>query len=337
MYTLTTNRVNRLFKNIITSPLFYNFLIDTLPELDIQTNLHKRLKTVSFFKSYKLWKYIEKTSKRSDIGLLIADYFTLDKSGFLGRLFINSENLKDAIEIMNRFLGIIIGGISIKYEEVDDTSIFLFDIVPRRFIPFSAIECFIKICYNWTLIYLGDKKLNIKEIHFCYPEPEHFIFYKKNFPHTKIFFNEEYNYIVLEREIFYRKNYRFSKSIYNHILLYANDIKKEVENKSNFQQEITNKILQHLSKGNCNIKTISKELNLSESTVKRKLKNHHTTFKKSIENIRISLSESMIKDKNLTFEDIAYLLGYSEYSPFYRAFKKWFGISPSAYRESYHT
>jgi len=31
--------------------------------------------------------------------------------------------------------------------------------------------------------------------------------------------------------------------------------------------------------------------------------------------------------------EIAFLLGFSEPSPFYRAFRRWFGQSPEAYRQ----
>jgi AraC-like DNA-binding protein len=32
--------------------------------------------------------------------------------------------------------------------------------------------------------------------------------------------------------------------------------------------------------------------------------------------------------------EVAYLVGYSEPAPFYRAFKRWYGVTPEAYRQA---
>ncbi|WP_456479061.1 helix-turn-helix domain-containing protein [Nautilia sp.] len=70
-------------------------------------------------------------------------------------------------------------------------------------------------------------------------------------------------------------------------------------------------------------------MNISPSTLKRKLKEEHTSFKKLTETIRKKLAYTLLKETYHSFEEISYLLGYSEYSPFFRAFKKWFGATPS--------
>ena len=42
----------------------------------------------------------------------------------------------------------------------------------------------------------------------------------------------------------------------------------------------------------------------------------------------------MLLNTPQTVSDIAARLGYSEPSAFYRAFKKWMGVSPEAFRKS---
>ena len=45
------------------------------------------------------------------------------------------------------------------------------------------------------------------------------------------------------------------------------------------------------------------------------------------------LAKEYVNDTSLSFSEITYLLGFSEQSNFTRAFKRWQGQSPSAYRE----
>jgi AraC-like DNA-binding protein len=41
-------------------------------------------------------------------------------------------------------------------------------------------------------------------------------------------------------------------------------------------------------------------------------------------------------DSALTVGEVAYLVGYSEPAPFHRAFKRWYGMTPEAFRQKNH-
>jgi len=342
--SFTSKDIKLLFSGFSISPLFYNFLIDTVPKLDLdleklQSNLSFELQPilngerVSIFKAYKLWSAIEKSSDRSNIGLIIADYFTAEKAGLLGELFFNTENLRESVEMSKRFLAILINNIHETLEDLDDdTVIFYFDIVPRFLMPFSITECYAKICYNWVNEYCGTENFPIKEINFYSSKPKHMKFYTKHFPHTVINFNQKRNYAVIKKEVFLTKNRNKNLNYkYKYLLQHAEKIKKEIYSSYTCSQTIINMILINMPEGNHSIQQIAEKLNISVSTIKRKLKNENTTFKKVTETIRKKLALSMIKDKNISYEEMSYLLGYSEYSPFFRAFKKWFKHSPSDY------
>ncbi len=336
--------INFLFTGFSVSSLFYNFLIELLPTIgidteDLQSRIHYKIKPVldgervSFIKVYRLWTGIENLLNRSDIGLLIADYFTLSKAGIIGELFLGTKNLRESIEIIKRFLSLMINNIHFRYEEVEDDAIFYFDIVPRFVIPLSITECYIKICYNWVREYSGMDIFPIEEISFYRAKPKHFKFYELNFPKAKVSFSKSENFIILKKDIFYKKNKNKLSLSYEYILKHAQNIKKNISNSSSFTQKITNQILINMPEGKNCICSISKNLNVSTSTIKRKLYNENTNFKRLVEITRKELSISMLKDKNLTYEEISYLLGYSQYSPFFRAFKNWYHDSPSTYRE----
>jgi AraC-like DNA-binding protein len=334
-----------LFTNFTLSALFYNFLIDTLPQIGVDikkvegyTNFEiskiSQDKRVSIIKAYKLWEGIEKVSNRSDIGLIIADYFTLSKAGTIGKLFIHTKNLRESVKIMKRFLSLIINNINTKYVEIDDFVIFYFDIVPRFVIPLSVVECYAKICYNWIKEYTSLKTLPIKEINFYGKKPKHISFYYKTFPNAKIFFNQYTNYAVIDKKIFYIPNFRKIYSPYDFIFQHVQNAKKELFTKSSWTQKIVNEIITNLPEGNSNIKIIASHLNVSVSTLKRNLKKEDVSFKQLTELIRKKLSFYMVKDEKLSYEEISFLLGYSEYSSFFRAFKKWFHLTPSDFRRS---
>ncbi|MBT6614970.1 MAG: AraC family transcriptional regulator, partial [Deltaproteobacteria bacterium] len=45
-----------------------------------------------------------------------------------------------------------------------------------------------------------------------------------------------------------------------------------------------------------------------------------------------SITRQHIKQARLSFGQLSYLLGYSEPSAFSRAFKRWFGVAPSKWK-----
>jgi AraC-like DNA-binding protein len=78
---------------------------------------------------------------------------------------------------------------------------------------------------------------------------------------------------------------------------------------------------------------IAKELRMSPRTLKRKLAEHDTTFTQIRDDLRRQRALLLLDNRQLTISDIAAKLGYSELPNFTRAFRKWTGQTPLAYRE----
>jgi len=342
--SFSKTNIKFLFTGFYISSLFYNFLLETIPKIGVdkaalEAYIHQNIELVpdgervSFIKAYRIWNGIEKVSNRSDIGLLVADHFTLEKAGIIGKLFMGTKNLRESVDIIKRFLSLMISNISIRYEEFEDEALFYFDIVPRFIMPFSMAECYAKICYNWVKEYSGLSTLPIIEINYFAPKPKHFEYYISEFPNAKVSFSQLENFIVFKKDIFYKKNMSNQVISYDYTFKYAKKLKSNLLKSSQYTRKIVNQILIDMPKGECAICNIAEKFHISASTIKRRLGSEQTSFKKLLECTRRELSISMLKDKNLTCEEVSYLLGYSEYSPFFRAFKKWYRCSPSKYRE----
>lgn len=77
---------------------------------------------------------------------------------------------------------------------------------------------------------------------------------------------------------------------------------------------------------------ISHALGMSSRTLRRKLKKMGISFRELMDKVRCQLAINLIQNKNLSNEDLAEELGYSDAANFYNAFKKWTGHNPSFYR-----
>lgn len=73
---------------------------------------------------------------------------------------------------------------------------------------------------------------------------------------------------------------------------------------------------------------VAAALNMSTRTLQRKLKEADTTYRKILEKVRRKLANEYLQDASLDLLEVAFLLGYSEYSSFSRAYRRWTGSSP---------
>ena len=78
---------------------------------------------------------------------------------------------------------------------------------------------------------------------------------------------------------------------------------------------------------------IAEQLHMSQRTLQRKLAQENTTYQDILNDIRQGLALDYLQQPELSITDIAYLLGFTEPSAFFRAFKKWQGMTPGQYRE----
>lgn len=81
-------------------------------------------------------------------------------------------------------------------------------------------------------------------------------------------------------------------------------------------------------------KIIASELNMSLRTLQRKLSDEKTSFSKIYKSIRQEMANEYIQDSQMSMTEISYLLGFSEQANFTRAFKDWYGTSPTAARQN---
>lgn len=77
---------------------------------------------------------------------------------------------------------------------------------------------------------------------------------------------------------------------------------------------------------------VARALGLSTRTLKRKLAGHGTRFSALADDHRRQRALLLIEDRGLGLAEIAERVGYTEVANFTRAFRRWTGATPAAYR-----
>jgi AraC-like DNA-binding protein len=95
---------------------------------------------------------------------------------------------------------------------------------------------------------------------------------------------------------------------------------------------VRQELVRRLGKTEAKVENISEALELSARTLQRRLEGEGTSFQGVLDGVREQLAMSYLVNDSLTVSEIAYLLGYSELRAFDRAFRRWTGKTPVAWR-----
>jgi len=104
-------------------------------------------------------------------------------------------------------------------------------------------------------------------------------------------------------------------------------------NPDEISTEVRKLLMTMLPTGNANQEMVSKRLHMSRSTLHRRLREENTNYKELLDSTRRSLAIDYVQDGEYALGYVAFLLGFSDQSNFSRAFRRWTGKSPKAYRD----
>lgn len=86
-----------------------------------------------------------------------------------------------------------------------------------------------------------------------------------------------------------------------------------------------------LPSGEATEEGLAASLNLSRSSLQRRLREEGTTYRGVLQEVRCELAEKMLLEGSKTLNEISFFLGFADLSAFSRAFKRWTGLAPTAY------
>ena len=108
---------------------------------------------------------------------------------------------------------------------------------------------------------------------------------------------------------------------------------EELPKDESFTDKVRRVVWSHLTEGQPTVVRVASELAVSGRTLQRRLREEGHSFAEVLETLRKEKAEALLQDKNLAIYEVGYLLGYSDATAFYRAFRRWHGSSPREYRQ----
>lgn len=110
------------------------------------------------------------------------------------------------------------------------------------------------------------------------------------------------------------------------------EMAKKKAKPDSFRRKVEAELEPLLATGPLRIERIARALGCSRQTLYRRLKAEGLTFEQVLDELRRRRALTLVRDASLPVKEIAWRLGFSDPAAFSRAFKRWTGRSPQAFR-----
>lgn len=121
----------------------------------------------------------------------------------------------------------------------------------------------------------------------------------------------------------------------SHTLLQAQAL-KQLEQLSRGEDSVVARvrglISRRLDSGQLSLEDIASELKLPARTMQRRLDEAGAPFRLMVDEVRKEQAQRYLRDTAMPLSELAVALGFSDHASFNRAFKRWMGCSPGAFR-----
>jgi AraC-like DNA-binding protein len=279
----------------------------------------------------ELWQLAVELLDDPCFGIKMSENWHPSYAGALGYAWCASSTLRTALNRVVRYVHVVSEDLNIKLADTHGGLKIIVDLGKSVFTLPQHHDVVLSVLMHMCRFNYGDE-LMPAEVCLAHDKPpcENII---SGYFRTPVVYDAPASSLTLRKEDVDRTLTTSNKELAllhdEFLMKYLIEIKK-----GDIVQQIQSVIMENLPSGNVTDNLIARELNLSERSLQRKLKEKGTSFRSVLDNVREMAAIQYIKNPVNSMSDIAFLLGFSEQSAFSRAFKKWTGTSPVKYRNS---
>lgn len=264
-----------------------------------------------------------------DLPLKAAELFEPKHFGMYGFAMLSSPTLKDVIAILVQFEPIIADiNTTTLVENGDDVELHWKPLLAPP-LPMFIQQSF--VCWQVVARQIASKVDQAREVHFSFEQPENIETYQRIFG-CKLYFNAPISKIVFHKSIL-EYPIPLSDPATNNVLLAQVEKKLQAHTQPDLLVKLREFLTANLASNQISIHDAASAIGISPRTLQYQLNEHDIGFRNLLEQIRQEQAERYLSTTDLSLNEIAYLLGYSEQSPFQNAFRRWTGESPGSFRK----
>ncbi len=247
----------------------------------------------------------------------------------LAKLAFGAETLEQAIQEILKFLSLVLDDIHGELvQQGSKAYLILHDREqPKRMFTYSTYLMSVHSLMCW----LSDQRIGFHKMAFrCHP-PVEIQDYRVRFCEN-IHFHAEQNRIEFDAHYLKHKIKKDKQALNDFLRNTPYNLIVRFKNENSLSLQIRRQLLLQPPSHWDELKEIAQQLNMSTATIQRRLKQEGVSYQQLKNDIRCDIAIERLSKSNDSIQTISDDLHFHDPSAFHRAFKKWTGVSPGAYR-----
>ncbi len=297
-----------------------------------QTELDDPDSRVPLSKIWTLWRVVIDRVDDPALGLHVGIETEVREVGLVGYAAYHSRTLTAALDRIARYSRIVNEALVLHMVDEGDRGKLFVEKAPRldalRHPVDGRMASLTAVARELTGVDIAPL-----EVRLPYPVPSDASEHRRIF-RCPVLFDQPESVLVFGRVDLDRPVVHADETLSGYLDKLAEDSLESLSESTTFKQRVRRAIWSELSGGKPNVRQIAMQLGVSPRTLQRRLEEENTSFAAELDSLRHEMASRLLLDRNLAVYEVAFLLGYSEPSTFYRAFRRWKRVSPHEYRQS---
>lgn len=283
------------------------------------------------------WQAVENATQDPSFALSVANYVQPMHFRALGLLMLTSKNLESALLKLGQYSELVSNSVSTYTETTDELIGLTIEPIMGIIIHPMSIDSFFSTLLSFSN-QLGASVNAIDHVELMRATPSIAEKWQQRFS-APIHFSAKRNCLWFKRNKLGQagimgdeKLAAFNESVVKDYIsnMNSNLVQLKVKNiitalLENNQQECTEPSIQ----------IIASQLNMSERSLRRRLKEEDVSYRDLLKESRMELASHYLLQTQLPITHIALHLGFTDTSNFSRAFTRWFAQSPTQFRQNH--
>ncbi len=277
----------------------------------------------------RLWGAAIEASSDPAFGLSVSEHVHAVHFKALGMLIVSCKNLAQAMEKIVSYHALISNSVQLQLIHEPDKMGFVIRAVEGVSISPASIDAFYAVIVKFCRSMLGSGDL-VSQVDLKRSKPASAQAWLTLF-NTEVHFQQEENCLWLNRALLEKPSLHFDEKVQqmneNAVQDYLQDM-----NANTWVDKCKKHIVIGLNEEAPSLTHIAEQLNVSERTLARKLREEGVNFSQILQQKKQDLAHYYLVETDESITNIALNLGFKDTSNFTRAFQRWNQVTPSEYR-----
>ncbi len=295
-------------------------------------DLHKPNLLISTAELLTIIDNVTRLTNRDDLSFILGRKYFPSQLDSLAQAFLNSKTIAQMLRLCQLFQFQICPFIYMEVIHTQDKTHLLFNSAigelsnpqQRFFYEFVLAGIMGAIKYRLGEMVPVSIKLPYKSVDYTEQYHVHL--------GSKVSFEKQLTMLTINNSHLYYKIQDCSHSLKNMSLANAREVRKQ-QYQIGFVQAVSQFITKRLTQNDVSLEQCAQFFCMSPATLKRKLAQHKTSYQMLLDKIRCQHAIFEMTENQKNNEHIASSLQFNDVTNFRRAFKRWTGMTPTAFRE----